>query len=40
MVLHLIDNPAAEAAVIMRNAKNKSLYSDDELDKTDNLPFE
>ncbi len=40
MVLHLIDNPAAEAAVLMRNAKNKSLYSDDELDKTDNLPFE
>jgi len=39
MVLHLIDNPAAEAAVMMRSAKNKSLYSDDELDKTDNLPF-
>jgi len=39
MVLHFIDNPAAEAAVKMRNAKNKSLYSDDELDKTDNLPF-
>ena len=39
MVLHLIDNPAAEAAIMMRNAKNKSLYSDDELDKTDNLPF-
>jgi len=39
MVLHLIDNPAAEAAVMMRNAKNKSLYSDDELDKTDGLPF-
>ena len=39
MVLHLIDNPAAEAAVMMRNAKNKPLYSDDELDKTDNLPF-
>jgi len=40
MVLHLIDNPAAEAAIMMRNAKSKSLYSDDELDKTDNLPFE
>ena len=39
MVLHLIDNPAAEAAIMMRSAKNKSLYSDDELDKTDNLPF-
>ena len=39
MVLHLIDNPAAEAAVRMRFAKNKPLYSDDELDKTDNLPF-
>ena len=39
MVLHLIDNPAAEAAVKMRNAKNQSLYSDDELDKTDGLPF-
>ena len=39
MVLHLIDNPAAEAAVKMRDAKNKSLYSDDELDKTDGLPF-
>ena len=39
MVLHLIDNPAAEAAVMMRSAKSKSLYSDDELDKTDNLPF-
>ena len=39
MVLHLIDNPAAEAAIMMRNAKNKSLYSNDELDKTDNLPF-
>jgi len=39
MVLHFIDNPAAEAAVMMRSAKSKSLYSDDELDKTDNLPF-
>ena len=39
MVLHLIDNPAAEAAIKMRNAKNQSLYSDDELDKTDGLPF-
>ena len=39
MVLHLIDNVAAEAAVRMRFAKNKPLYSDDELDKTDNLPF-
>ena len=39
MVLHFIDNPAAEAAVRMRFAKNKPLYSDDELDKTDNLPF-
>ena len=39
MVLHFIDNPAAEAAVMIRNAKSKSLYSDDELDKTDNLPF-
>ena len=39
MVLHLIDNPAAEAAIMMRSAKNKSLYSDDEIDKTDNLPF-
>ena len=39
MILHLIDNPAAEAAVRMRFAKNKPLYSDDELDKTDNLPF-
>ena len=39
MVLHLIDNVAAEAAVRMRFAKNKPLYSDDELNKTDNLPF-
>ena len=39
MVLHLIDNVAAEAAVRMRFAKSKPLYSDDELDKTDNLPF-
>ena len=39
MVLHFIDNPAAEAAVMIRNAKSKSLYSDDELDTTDNLPF-
>ena len=39
MVLHFIDNPAAEAAVRMRFAKNKPLYSDDELNKTDNLPF-
>ena len=39
MVLHFIDNPAAEAAVRMRFAKSKPLYSDDELDKTDNLPF-
>ena len=39
MVLHLIDNVAAEAAVRMRFAKNKPLYSDDELDKTDKLPF-
>ena len=39
MILHLIDNPAAEAAVRMRFAKSKPLYSDDELDKTDNLPF-
>lgn len=39
MVLHLIDNIAAEAAVRMRFAKSKPLYSDDELDKTDNLPF-
>ena len=39
MVLHLIDNPAAEAAVKMRDAKNKSLYSDDELDKNDGLRF-
>ena len=39
MVLHFIDNPAAEAAVRMRFAKDKPLYSDDELDKTDNLPF-
>ena len=39
MVLHFIDNPAAEAAVRMRFAKDKPLYSDDELDKTDKLPF-
>ena len=39
MVLHLIDNVAAEAAVRMRFAKDKPLYSDDELDKTDKLPF-
>ena len=39
MVLHLIDNVAAEAAVRMRFAKSKPLYSDDELDKTDKLPF-
>ena len=39
MILHLIDNPAAEAAVRIRFAKNKPLYSDDELDKTDKLPF-
>ena len=39
MVLHFIDNPAAEAAVRMRFAKDKPLYSDDELDKTDKLNF-
>ena len=39
MVLHFLDNVAAEAAVRMRFAKSKPLYSDDELDKTDNLPF-
>ena len=39
MVLHLIDNVAAEAAVRMRFAKDKPLYSDDELGKTDKLNF-
>ena len=38
MVLHLIDNPAAEAAVMVRRAKNRP----DEYDPgtTDDLPFE
>tara|TARA_R110000796_G_scaffold80395_1_gene178042 strand:+ start:818 stop:1321 length:504 start_codon:yes stop_codon:yes gene_type:complete len=41
IIEYLLDTfPSAQAAVLMRNAKNKSLYSDDELDKTDNLPFE
>ena len=37
MVLHLIDNPAAEAAVLMRNAKSKS--DEYEPGTTDELPF-
>ena len=38
MVLHFIDNPAAEAAVMMRNAKSKS--DEYEPGTTDELPFE
>ena len=37
MVLHLIDNPAAEAAVMMRNAKSKS--DEYKPGTTDELPF-
>ena len=38
MILHFIDNPAAEAAVMMRNAKSKS--DEYEPGTTDELPFE
>jgi len=38
MVLHLIDNPAAEAAVMMRSAKSKS--DEYKPGTTDELPFE
>ena len=38
MVLHLIDNPAAEAAVMMRRAKNRP--DEYEPGTTDDLPFE
>ena len=38
MVLHFIDNPAAEAAVMMRNAKSKS--DEYKPGTTDELPFE
>ena len=38
MVLHLIDNPAAEAAVMVRRAKNRP--DEYEPGTTDDLPFE